>query len=68
MKRYDVSVTLNVALVVTVEAKDIESLQENDYNLTDRLIAQQLVRDIQSGRLSCDVTVDDAWEADKVTA
>lgn len=68
MKRYEVSVTLNVALVVTVEAEDMESLRDNDYNLTDDIIIGALSEDIQSGQLSFDLTVDDAWQAKKVTA
>ena len=68
MKRYEVSLTLNVALLVTVEAENIEALEDNDYNLTDNIITDTLLEDIRQGRLSVDVTVDDAWEAEEVTA
>lgn len=68
MRRYDVSVTLNVSVVVTVEGpEDMEELQDCDYNLTDAIVVKQLMEDIQNGEASFDLTVDDAWPTQEVT-
>jgi len=68
VRRYEVSVSVNVSVVVTVEGpEDIEELRDRDYNMTDAIVMKQLMKDIENGEASFDLTVDDAWPTQEVT-